>query len=516
ELSDYMIPSYFVQVPKIPLTPHGKIDHRALPDPGEAQQDSGIEYVPPTNEVEEQLTQIWEKVIGRKKIGINEDFFMIGGDSIKSIQIVSRMKTAGFNVKMKDIFSNPSISGLAASVEKTKHLADQSPVTGQAPLTPIQTAYFLEPGPFSLHFNQSVMLLYKDGIDKEAVTAVFSKLQEHHDALRFTYEEKNGEIVQTNRGLDYPLFVREYDLSGIKPQKAVTELENHAAKIQESIDLREGPLMKTVLFHMDDGDRLLIVIHHLVVDGISWRILFEDIETLFRQYRDKQPMVLPYKSDSFKKWAETLSQYANSSDFADDMHYWQTLENQNVPPLNLPIKNQRDENYTKDTADKYFQLSKEETQSLLTETNKAFGTRINEILLTALGLGFRDAIGSDRLLVHLEGHGREDIFDDIDITRTIGWFTSVYPVLLDMTHSQNMNRQIKEIKETLRRIPHNGTGYGIRKYLTLKDDKTGGIENETRAAVSFNYLGQFDSDVEGMTFQMAKENTGANQGPLRK
>ncbi|MCP4154963.1 MAG: amino acid adenylation domain-containing protein, partial [bacterium] len=445
ELTDYMIPTYFVQIPKIPLTPHGKIDHRALPDPEKSQQDSGIDYVPPTNEVETQLTEIWEKVIGRKKIGITEDFFMIGGDSIKSIQIVSRMKAAGFNVKMQDIFSNPSIAGLAANVEKTKHLADQSTVTGQAPLTPIQAAYFLEPGPFSLHFNQSVMLLYKDGIEKDAVTAIFSKLQEHHDALRFTYEEKNGAIIQTNRGLDYPLFVQEYDLRGQNPQEAVTQLENRAAKIKESIDIRQGPLMKTVLFHTDDGDRLLIVVHHLVIDGVSWRILFEDIDTLYRQYHDQQPMELPPKTDSFKKWAGALARYANSSDFAADIQYWETLEHENIPSLNLDIKNEKDKNQIKDTAVTYFQLSHEETRALLTETNRAFGTRINDILLTALGLAFKDELHTDRMLINLEGHGREEILPDVDISRTVCWFTSVYPVLLDMTHAQNLARQLKEV-----------------------------------------------------------------------
>ncbi|HLP47979.1 MAG TPA: amino acid adenylation domain-containing protein, partial [Candidatus Kapabacteria bacterium] len=213
-LPDYMIPSYFVNIEKIPLTANGKINRKALPDPKKNSLEDNIECMPPQNAVEKILAEIWTKVLGRENVGINQNFFAIGGDSIKSIQIISRMSSAGYKLEMKDIFQYPLISDLAPRIKKMKRFPDQSTVAGTIPLTPIQEKFFNESHIEPYHYNQSVMLYSKDGFKKEAIKEVFSRIQEHHDALRMTYQmnNENGEIIQIAHGLDYPISLQEYDL----------------------------------------------------------------------------------------------------------------------------------------------------------------------------------------------------------------------------------------------------------------------------------------------------------------
>jgi bacitracin synthase 3 len=506
KLPGYMIPSYFVQMDKIPLTSNGKVDRGALPGPKETSLREDVDYTLPSSVVEKKLVEIWEKVLGRNNIGINENFFMIGGDSIKSIQIISRLSSAGYKLEMKDLFQYPVISELATQVKKMTRIKDQSTITGTIPFTPIQRNFFNKSHIDPHHYNQAVMLYSKERADKEALKEVFSKIQEHHDALRITYKlnTENGEIVQIDHDLDYPLSLEEYDLRN--RENCYEELQTKADGIQASIDPEKGPLMKLGLFNLDDGDRLLIVIHHLVIDGISWRILFEDIEKLYGQYIRGEKLVLPSKTDSFKLWSEKLLAFANNKTFLKEKAYWQKIESVNMP--SIPKDFDVDDNFIKDTVSVSFTLSEEETGDLLTKVNKVFRTEINDILLTALGMGIKKTWGYDRILIALEGHGREAIFEEIDISRTVGWFTSVYPVLLDISYASDLGRQIKEIKETLRRILNKGIGHGILKYLTEEDYKKE-INFKLNPQIIFNYLGQFDEDVKQMSyFEIARESAG--------
>ncbi|NIM18027.1 MAG: amino acid adenylation domain-containing protein [Candidatus Aminicenantes bacterium] len=501
ELPDYMIPAYFVKLKEFPLTSNGKIDRNALPGPYEISLTGHADYTAPANAIEEKLVEIWEHVLGRKGIGVNDSFFEIGGDSIKSIQISARMNKEGYKVEMKDFFQNPTISALAPFVKKTGEISDQSIISGNVPLTPIQHWFFENKLTDRHHLNQAVMLYSKKGFDKEAIEAVFLKLQEHHDALRMIYKEDNGDIKQVNQGVDYPFSLQVFDYRNRKD--AASALEDKTNEIQASLCLETGPLMKLGLFHLDDGDRLLMVIHHLVIDGVSWRILFEDIETLLQQYRNGEELVLPAKTGSFKQWSEKLSEYADSESFLQEKAYWSKLEATDVPDIRKDFDEAS--NIIKDLEMISFNLSEEQTHTLLTKTNEAFGTEINDILLISLGLAIRKTWGHNRLLIALEGHGREDILD-LDVSRTIGWFTSLYPVILDLSYENDLSRQIKEVKESLRQVPHKGIGYGILKYLagTFKSDLT----FKLTPRISFNYMGRFDEDVDRKSFEIARESAG--------
>lgn len=509
ELPEYMVPVHFVELEQFPLTTNGKVDRKAL---AKIEIKTEQDYIGPRDEIEKKLVDVFESVLGRDTIGINENFFMIGGDSIKSIQIASRLFKIGYKIKMRDIFQNPSILELAPLVKKVERVQDQSVVTGILPLTPIQVEFFTRPRRHRNHYNQAVMLYSEDGFEEKHLKAVFAKLTEHHDTLRMTYKVENGEVVQRNNGLESPTSFMVYDFrSQPDEQLARQALEAKAGEIQKSIDIETGPLMKTALFKLNDGDRLLIVIHHLVIDGISWRILFEDIENLYTHYKEtkgKGGQEFSFKTDSFKAWAEKMVEYADSESLLKEKAYWAEIESAVIPAIEKEFD--VEDNLTQNKGFQSFTLTKEETTRLLTKVNNAFGTEINDILLCGLGLSIREIYRIERVLISLEAHGREEIFNDIDVNRTVGWFTSIYPVLLDMSHEQDLSRQIKEVKETLHRVPNGGIGYGILKYLTARENKKE-ITFKLEPRICFNYFGEFDRDVEQMSFGIAKESVGKMQ-----
>jgi amino acid adenylation domain-containing protein/non-ribosomal peptide synthase protein (TIGR01720 family) len=510
-LPGYMIPAYFVHLEKIPLTPNGKLDRRALPEPAESGLESGLEYLEPRNEVEKRLVEVWCEVLGRDNINIRDNFFTIGGDSIKTIQIAARMRKYGYRVEMREIFRNPTIYELSRHVGRLERTADQSAVTGLVPLTPIQEDFFLRSPRYPHHFNQAVMLKSKESFEEAAVEAIFTKIRQHHDALRITFTGEAGEIIQVNHGLDQPLSLDVFDLRN--HPNALTVLEDKVNEIQTGLRL-DASLLKLGLFHLDDGDRLLLVVHHLVIDGVSWRILFEEIESLYRQYREGEALWLPMKTDSYKAWAERLAAYADTRAFLAEKAYWARGEAAEIAAVDRDFSGA--DNLIKDATSLSFGLDEPETELLLTGANGAFATEVNDLLLTALGLAIKKTWGVERVLILLEGHGRENILADIDISRTVGWFTSIYPVVLNMSYEadgKNLSRQIKQVKESLHQVPARGIGYGILKYLTAAGHK-GDIRFKLQPQFSFNYLGQFDEDIKRLSsFEIVGQFTGNSQHP---
>ena len=499
-LPDYMIPAYFVLLDELPLTSNGKIDRNALPAPGGIGLKSAVEYIPPRTMVEKKLVETWQSVLRKNPIGINENFFEIGGDSIKTIQIASRMSKAGYKLEIRDIFQNPYISDLAPLVKEIERKADQSVITGTIHLTPVQKWFFENIAEDSPHLNDAVILYwYPDPGEisrEEAIRTVFSQLQKHHDGLRITYKKVNREIIQINHGDQYPLLLQVHDLR--KKENAEKLFEVQANEIQSGINLETGPLMKLGLFYMDEGDRLLIVIHRLIVDNISWNILLEDIAALYRKYIEGDRLLLPLKTDSFKGWAERLREYANSDVFLEEKTYWEELESKRIPGIKRDFSRIETgiDNEVRDFRISSFVLGEKETQLLLTKAIEAFNTEVIDLLLTALGIGIKKTFGNSRVLIALEGSSRAEISADVDIHRTLGKFTAVYPVILDISFENDWGHQIKEIKETLRRVPNKGIGYGILNYLTKKEKKEE-LKFKLNPQVFFNYWGQLNKDIDG-------------------
>ncbi|MCP4217174.1 MAG: AMP-binding protein, partial [bacterium] len=519
EVPDYMVPSYFVQLENIPLTTSGKIDKRALPAPGLSSLME--DYEPPENDVEEKLQLVWQEVLGVDGIGVNDDLFNMGGDSIKAIQIVSKLQKYNMKLEIKDLFLHPTIRKARSYVEPvdagSTRIPEQGVISGELPFTPIQAWFFQEDFIDSHHFNQAMMLHGKKGFDEAKLRTVFDAVVKHHDALRMVFKpapDGTG-VVQRNRGMEEPLYHLEVvhledetDPGAVIPQKALA--------IQSGINTAEGPLLKLALFKTGSGDHLLIVVHHLVMDGVSWRILLEDLGIGFLQVDEGTTVSLQDKSDSFKDWAETLFQYAQTDAALGELMFWQKQESKGRELRGLPKdkKIAPADRKMKHSLAVDMLLEADYTEKLLKEVNRTFNTEINDILLTALGMAIKEWCRLDRVEILLEGHGREPILEDVDVTRTVGWFTSQYPVLLEMD-KDDVPGLIKSVKETLRKIPNKGIGYGILRYLTAAERK-GSYDVQSDPEIGFNYLGQFGAGGKSGTdgpFSFSPFGTGETKSP---
>ncbi|WP_353405906.1 amino acid adenylation domain-containing protein [Bacillus velezensis] len=498
QLPNYMVPAYMMELEKLPLTPNGKLDRKNLPEPELALQTA---YTAPRNELEEQLSVIWQEVLGAKQVGIEDSFFELGGDSIKALQVSARLGRYGWKMTASDLFRHPSIKELAPLIRKAERVIDQRPVEGNIPWTPVQHWFLSQRMENRNHFNQSVMMFSSDALHKQPLKEALEHLVIHHDALRITVSAENESFRQTNHGIQkdelYSLDI--WDLSETDTWEK--EIESEVAALQQRMDIEKGPLLKAGWFKTRSGDYLFITVHHLAVDGVSWRILLEDLSAAYTQAVKGQPVQLPPKTDSFKQYAERLSEYAKSSKLMREEEYWRFIEEETAAelPYEKP-QHQTGADSIRQTVS--FTLTEEETSVLLQQVNRAYHTDTQDILLTAAALALQDWTGGGRLRIAMEGHGREHIMPELDISRTVGWFTSMYPVLIDLnTAGAELGTAVKTVKDTLGRIPDKGIGYGILKYMTPPEQKT--IRFRQAPEISFNYLGQFNDTEDQHTFSLS-------------
>ncbi len=504
-LPDYMIPAYYVPLDHIPLTSNNKIDRAALPEPIEASLKLGTDYQPPRNEVEQQIANVWQSVLGQKRIGIHDNYFALGGDSIKAIQVVSRLYENNLKLEIRHLFKHQTIADLAQDVVVLERMSDQGVVAGPVPLTAVQSWFFEHHQQGRNHYNQSELLYARKGFDEKALRAVLAKIQEHHDALRMRYRIDGEMIIQENAGLEIPLDFEVIDLR--KVEGGIIQMESHINEIQASLDLCSGPLMRVVLYQLADGDRLLMIMHHLVIDGVSWRILSDDIAQGYRQYTQGEVIRFSPKTDSFQYWSEQIQHYSNTEALLQEKPFWHRIEEAvvNNLPRDFDLLSQPENECFAHVQTVTIALSEEETTALLTQSNQAFNTQINDLLLTALARTMTQWHGGPKTSIMLEGHGREPILN-MNTSRTVGWFTSLYPVILELPELDHLGYQIKYIKELLRKIPNKGVGYGILKYITSPENKTD-LSFAHEPPVRFNYLGQFDGELSD-SFRLAEESVG--------
>ncbi|MDF5719565.1 MAG: amino acid adenylation domain-containing protein [Rhizonema sp. PD37] len=511
-LPEYMVPGNFVILDNLPLTPNGKINRLALPKPdGEIIRED--EYVAPRTAIEQILTSIWQQLLLKEKVSIHDNFFEIGGDSILSIQVVSRAKNSGLQITPKQIFQNQTIAELARVANTAVSVeCKQGIVTGTAPLTPIQQWFFAQNKQVAHHYNQSVLLQIPNHLQSELIAIAVKKLLEHHDALRLRFTSVADEYKQINQGVDDSVPFAVVDLSSIPRSEQTQAIEKIAAQHQASLNLSTGSIIQVVMFKLGDESnaRLLIIIHHLAVDGVSWRILLSDLQRIYQQLSTQKPLNISAKTTAFIDWAEKLNQAAQSEIIKQELDYWLNQSWSKVTPLPLDYADVQQENTVGNTACVSLKLGQEETQALLLSVNEAYNTQINDILLSALVLSIAECTENLTVLIDLEGHGREELFPDVDLSRTVGWFTSLFPVLLQLSAVNQLGEIIKSIKEQLRAIPNRGIGYGILRYLCKDTTIHEQIQTIPAAEISFNYLGQFDQIQSETGWKFAQESTGSN------
>ena len=500
-LPEYMVPAAFVLLPALPLNRNGKMDRQALPAPDVARPELGSAYVPPRTSAEERLASVWSEVLGLVRVGIHDDFFALGGDSILSIQIVARARRSGIRITPRQLFESPTVAELAMVADVTEAApTEQGTIEGPVPLTPVQSWFWEQELPDPHHFNQSFLFTLREPADHAMLDAAVRRLVVHHDALRLRFEPSGATgWRQVNAGRDGSISLARVCLSALPAQRRTAAMAAAIASLQASLDLARGPLARFVLFELGGGepDRLFATVHHLAVDGVSWSILLDDLESAYRQLQRGQDIELPEKTTSFKRWAELATAYAASGALDGERAFWLSPARARVG--RLPVDGPGDADTVGSARTVDVSLGREETHALLQEVAETYRTRINDALLAGLATGFAAWTGERSLLVELEGHGREELLEGIDLSRTVGWFTSLFPVLLELPESGRPSDALLAVREQLRDVPRHGIGYGLLRYAGGAE--TGrALRSLPEPEVSFNYVGQLDRVFDRSSF----------------
>ncbi|MDX6694481.1 MAG: hypothetical protein QOF02_2084 [Blastocatellia bacterium] len=471
-------------------------------------------YVAPRDAVEQTLADIWQELLGIEGIGVQDNFFELGGDSVISIRIIARANQAKIHLTPKQVFEHQTIAELAAAAGEDSAIlkAEQGLVTGPAPLTPTQHWFFEGNPQGPNHLNQAILLETRQRLDYDLLEQATQVLLRHHDVLRHRFKLSDAAWQQYSIAPDEQSVCVLVDLSSIALSEQRAAIEARAAELQASLHLTNGPVMRVALFDLgpEQPGRLLIIIHHLVIDALAWRILLEDLETAYGQLSAGEAVRLPFKTTSYKQWAERLMQYAQSGEAEKELDFWLDARRENVAALPLDFPGGANSVASQRIVEA--SLTEEETTALLQEVPMVYQTQINDALLTALAETFARWTGHRLLAIDLEGHGRDPDVSDVDLSRTLGLFTSIYPVLLATEDARAYGETLKAVKEQLRRIPQGGLGYGALRYLG-REEAAKKLRALPQPDINFLYLGQMDQVLSGASpFGPAAESGGPTRG----
>jgi non-ribosomal peptide synthase protein (TIGR01720 family) len=495
----------------MPVNANGKLDRAALPEPGRKRESKA--YRAPRNRVEEKLCAVWQQTLQLDKVGINDNFFEIGGDSILSIQIVSRSRAAGILITPKQMFQNQTIAQLAAvaGVVADENSASEAAIVTSAGLAPIQHWFFEADATNRNHFNQSVLLELPGVLKVNRAEAAAAQIVAHHDALRLRFSKSEGGWIQTVPESLEPTPFSRFDLSALDARVADRAKTPIFEGIQRSLDIEGGPVVRFAWVDLPRRNPLLLIAaHHLVIDVVSWRILLEDLATLV----GTENAELPAKTASWCAWVHRLASLAAAPEIREESTYWVSLSKRSRQPLPLDWPG----GWNGEASARQIEvgLSEEETRSLLAEVPEAYQTQINDVLLTALAQAVAKWSARRSVLVDVESHGRHAGGSAMDLSRTVGWFTSIYPVRLDLGGQTGIAAELKAVKETLRSTPGDGLGYGLLRYLSPDPELRRQMSDIPGAEISFNYLGRFeDGDHGNAAVRLSTERAGAEIAPTR-
>ncbi|KUF18775.1 non-ribosomal peptide synthetase [Streptomyces silvensis] len=491
-LPEHLVPSVVMPLDRLPLGATGKLDRGALPEPVWPAGTTGDGEHAPRTGAEKTLATIWSEVLRVPDVGVRDNYFTLGGDSILGIQIVSAARRAGLNLTPRHLFQHQTVAELAAAAEDlpaTAVRAEQGPVVGETPLTPVQHHLFDTLSGDPAHLTQTVSHQLTADTDETLLRDALTAVLKHHDALRLRFE-RDGEGLwrQHVTAPAGPAHLEVHDLPPRTPEGTDAALRELADRLGGAFDLSVAPLFRAALCRLDGDKRpvLILAAHHLAVDAVSWHVLLEDLDTAYRALRDGHPVDLGAKTTSFRAWARRLLDHTADGGFDDELAHWEAASEDVALPTDLAGANTAayEETVT-------VRLDREDTRRLLQDVPDVYRTRVNDVLLCALGRVVARWTGRDRVPVTLEGHGREELFDGVDLSRTVGWFTSVYPVVLDVPRHADTGSALKSVKESLRAVPHGGLGYGALRHLHA----TAGARLPGLPQLGFNYLGQQDGNA---------------------
>ncbi|MBF6047355.1 amino acid adenylation domain-containing protein [Streptomyces sp. NRRL B-1677] len=513
-LPEYMVPAMFVLLDELPLLPNGKLNRAALPAPGPAEVSRTRA---PRTPREELLCTLFAQVLGLPAVGADDNFFELGGDSIMSIQLVSKARAAGLIVSLRDVFQHrtPASLALAATAGGESGAGSEAPDAGigRLPMTPIMHR-LRERGGALDQFHQTVLLnVPGGGLGTARLTAVLQAALDHHDALRMRLIRRPGssewQLEIAPRGtITASSCIRRVDIAGLEGAALRAAIAAEGAAAVRRLAPGDGVMVQAVWFDAGPArpGRLLLALHHLVVDGVSWRILLPDLASAATAVAAGQAVNPAPMPTSFRRWAELLVQHSQEPKRASEAAWWeQTLGSPGVTLADRPPQ----ENDT--TRSLVITIPPERAASLLTDVPAAFRAGVNDVLLTALAVALlnwhqqRGKPGAAAaLLVDLEAHGRDEFLPGVDVSRTVGWFTSLFPVRVDLRDidlgqalagGQAAGQALKAVKEQLRAVPDRGIGYGLARYLNPETRTR--LSRLAAPQVGFNYLGRFSAADTG-------------------
>lgn len=506
KLPEYMVPSKIKLIEDVPLTNSGKLDRRALESLEEKQRGGQIEDFEPTNENEKLMASIWQEVLKLDKVGIYDNFYELGGDSIKAIQIANKCKKKGIVVQIKDLIKAQTIAAVLKNIgeENKPSLKEEGLLKGDVPLHPIQKHFFDTNHHDADHFNQAILLNLSKALSDDNIVSAITLLVETHDSLRLKFESRsNGDSPVQSYGSELPRLYKEH-------LKDLRDVENICNEYQSNLNISKGELVRFVLLKTSDDEfenKLLIVIHHIGIDAVSWRILIEDLAIILDNTLSGTDYNLPAKGTSYRQWVSKLNERLPTFE-NEEFYYWKDiLSNYQELYTDFEFKD-------KTTFEKVrtleSSLSSDLTQQLVYEIPKTYGTELIDILISGLALSLKEMHDNKKAIITLEGHGRESLFKDVDINRTVGWFTSVYPVCLNLKEVDDLRFLMSDIKDNLNSIPNKGLGYNVLRYMSNDVE----IRNELSINyqdIIFNYLGDLSNTLsqKSKSLNAASESTGS-------
>lgn len=440
------------------------------------------------------LLKIWREVLRNDRIGVTDSFYALGGDSITSLQVSARASAAGVRVTSRQILEEETIERLAvvAHVPTEGAAVHADEPVGEVVLTPIQRWFFEQRLPHSHHWDQAIFVDVAAEVDEDLLRAALAALVAHHDALRSRFVEQDGRWRHLVTAEHPPPALAVVDFAHLDETTQREGIDAATAKAQEAIDLAEGPLLTAVLFRLGTGrlGRLLIAVHHLVVDGVSMRVLVEDLATAYRAVLEGAEIVLPARTTSFRGWSLALAAYANSARVRGQADYWRSVPDTQAASSAFGDRDTEVLNTVARSATATREVAPEIVRALRGEAFRSSGTSVLHLLLAAFTLAWRARTGRAAVQVELERHGREHIDDHTDISRTVGWFTAIHPLVLSVSSTAGPDDAVEAVRRQLDRVPDNGIGYGLLRYLT--DGGDAGLARLPQSEISFNYLGWFD------------------------